>query len=132
MVDDLPLPKTAPPPYPTHPPFLPSIFMLLISMLLYLSLATFVPPSYYFLSMIQSFSAEIITIIANFLVLFSLLTPEPLILALARVLREEWKKSIELTTNIVYIFFCFSTFSVFHHVLSQHKVGDGKALEMRE
>lgn len=28
--------------------------------------------------------------------------------ALARVLREEWKQSIELATIIIYIFFCFS------------------------
>ena len=47
---------------------------------------------------------------------------ESLILALARVLREDWKKSIDLTTNIIYIFFCFSTFSVFHKLILQHKV----------
>ena len=46
---------------------------------------------------------------------------ESLFLALARVLKEDWKKSIELT-NIVYIFFCFSTFSVFHKLLAQQKV----------
>ena len=28
--------------------------------------------------------------------------------ALARVLREDWKQSVELATNIIYIFFCFS------------------------
>jgi hypothetical protein len=38
------------------------------------------------------------------------------------VLREDWKKSIDLTTNIVYTFFCFSTFSNFHRLLSKHKV----------
>ncbi|KAF4518002.1 hypothetical protein B566_EDAN012754 [Ephemera danica] len=43
--------------------------------------------------------------------------------ALARVLREDWKQSLELSTNIVYIFFCFSTFSVFHSVITQHKMG---------
>lgn len=47
---------------------------------------------------------------------------ESLFQALARVLKEDWKKSIELSTNIVYIFFCFSTFSVFHKLLAQHKV----------
>ena len=47
---------------------------------------------------------------------------ESLLLALARVLREDWKKSIELTCNIIYIFFCFSTFSNFHKMLAQHKV----------
>ncbi|XP_069691639.1 kinesin-associated protein 3 isoform X2 [Periplaneta americana] len=43
--------------------------------------------------------------------------------ALSRVLREDWKKSIELSTNIVYIFFCFSTYSQFHNVILQYKVG---------
>ena len=42
--------------------------------------------------------------------------------ALSRVLREDWKKSIELSTNIVYIFFCFSTYSQFHHVILHYKV----------
>jgi hypothetical protein len=43
--------------------------------------------------------------------------------ALARVLREEWSQSIELATNIVYIFFCFSSFTDFHGILQQHKIG---------
>ncbi|CAN0568822.1 unnamed protein product [Rangifer tarandus platyrhynchus] len=30
--------------------------------------------------------------------------------ALARVLREDWKQSVELATNIIYIFFCFSSY----------------------
>jgi hypothetical protein len=42
--------------------------------------------------------------------------------ALSRVLREDWKKSSELSTNIVYIFFCFSTYSQFHHVILHYKV----------
>ncbi len=49
---------------------------------------------------------------------------EILLGALSRVLREEWRKSsIDLTTNIVYIFFCFSTFSQFHAVIGHYKVG---------
>ena len=51
---------------------------------------------------------------------------ESLFLALARVLREDWKKSIDLSTNISYIFFCFSTFSDFHRTLVQHKVKNSK------
>ena len=47
---------------------------------------------------------------------------DSLLLALSRVLRDDWKKSIDLTTNIIYIFFCFSTFSDFHRLLTQHKV----------
>ncbi|CAG2056550.1 unnamed protein product [Timema podura] len=48
---------------------------------------------------------------------------ESVLSALSRVLREDWKKSIELSTNIVYIFFCFSTYSQFHHVILQYKIG---------
>ena len=43
--------------------------------------------------------------------------------AISRVLREDWKKSTELTTNIVYIFFCFSSFSQFHSIIIHFKVG---------
>jgi len=43
--------------------------------------------------------------------------------ALARVLREDWKRSTELATNIVYIFFCFSSFSQFHGVIAHFKIG---------
>lgn len=50
-------------------------------------------------------------------------TNERLLGALSRVLREEWKSSIDLATNIIYVFFCFSTFSQFHPVVSHYKVG---------
>ncbi|RXG58277.1 Kinesin-associated protein 3 [Armadillidium vulgare] len=43
--------------------------------------------------------------------------------ALARVLREDWKKSLDLSYNIVYTFFCFSVFSNFHSVVSHFKIG---------
>nr|XP_032814441.1 kinesin-associated protein 3 isoform X1 [Petromyzon marinus] len=43
--------------------------------------------------------------------------------ALARVLREDWKRSVELSTNIVYIFFCFSSFSQFHGLITHYKIG---------
>ncbi|XP_047041733.1 kinesin-associated protein 3 isoform X2 [Helicoverpa zea] len=46
-----------------------------------------------------------------------------LLSALSRVLREEWKRSIELSTNIVYTFFCFSTYNEFHPVIIQYKIG---------
>lgn len=39
------------------------------------------------------------------------------------MLREEWKRSIELSTNIVYTFFCFSTYNEFHPVIIQYKIG---------
>lgn len=48
---------------------------------------------------------------------------ESVLNALARVLREDWKKSLDLSTNIVYIFFCFSTYTHFHPVIVQHKIG---------
>ncbi|XP_033122038.1 kinesin-associated protein 3-like [Anneissia japonica] len=52
-----------------------------------------------------------------------LLQNETVLGALARVLREDWKRSVELATNIIYIFFCFSSFSQFHSVVSHFKVG---------
>lgn len=48
---------------------------------------------------------------------------EPVVGAMARVLREDWKKSTELTTNIVYIFFCFSSFSQLHSIIIHYKIG---------
>lgn len=54
--------------------------------------------------------------------LLCLLPLEALLLALTRVFREDWKKSLDLTVNIVYIFFCFSTFSQFHKLIIHHKV----------
>ncbi|KAJ6639686.1 Kinesin-associated protein 3, partial [Pseudolycoriella hygida] len=46
---------------------------------------------------------------------------ESVLSALARVLREDWKKSLELSTNIIYIFFCFSTYTKFHNVIVQYR-----------
>ena len=48
---------------------------------------------------------------------------DPVLGALSRVLREDWRKSTELTTNIVYIFFCFSSFSQFHSIIIHQKIG---------
>ena len=48
---------------------------------------------------------------------------ETLLGALSRVLREEWKVSIELCTNIIYVFFCFSTFTQFHPIIARYKIG---------
>ncbi|KAI9356221.1 kinesin-associated protein-domain-containing protein [Zopfochytrium polystomum] len=53
-----------------------------------------------------------------------LISNESLISALTRVLREENKKSMELVTNIMYIFFCFSNFSRYHQFITTNKVGD--------
>ncbi|KAM4738542.1 kinesin-associated protein 3a [Anableps anableps] len=43
--------------------------------------------------------------------------------ALARVLREDWKQSVDLATTILYIFFCFSSFSQFHSLVTHFKIG---------
>ncbi|XP_053980137.1 kinesin-associated protein 3 isoform X5 [Hylaeus volcanicus] len=48
---------------------------------------------------------------------------ESLLSALARVLREDWRRSIELSTNIVYIFFCFSMYSQFHNIVLEYRIG---------
>nr|XP_020480748.1 kinesin-associated protein 3-like isoform X2 [Monopterus albus] len=55
--------------------------------------------------------------------LVELLKSEAALGALARVLREDWKQSVELATIIIYIFFCFSSFSQFHGVVSHYKIG---------
>ncbi|XP_044750757.1 kinesin-associated protein 3 [Coccinella septempunctata] len=48
---------------------------------------------------------------------------ETVISALGRVLREDWKRSIVLSTHLVYTFFCFSMYSIFHEVILKCKVG---------
>ncbi|XP_015108971.1 kinesin-associated protein 3 [Diachasma alloeum] len=55
--------------------------------------------------------------------LLELTKNESLLSALARVLREDWKRSIELSTNIIYIFFCFSTYSQFHNIILEYRIG---------
>ncbi|KAJ3007877.1 hypothetical protein HKX48_008897 [Thoreauomyces humboldtii] len=49
---------------------------------------------------------------------------EALISALARVLREDNRKSTALNTNIVTIFYSFSQFQQFQAIITTHKVGD--------
>jgi hypothetical protein len=48
---------------------------------------------------------------------------ESVLNVLTRVYKEEWNESIELATNIVYIFFCFSSFTDFHPLVSQYRIG---------
>ncbi|EDQ93153.1 uncharacterized protein MONBRDRAFT_22625 [Monosiga brevicollis MX1] len=48
---------------------------------------------------------------------------ETMLGALARVMREDGLKSPQLTTNIVSIFFFFSSYSEFHPVVSHFKIG---------
>ncbi|KAL5237021.1 hypothetical protein ACI65C_004431 [Semiaphis heraclei] len=47
---------------------------------------------------------------------------EPTMSALARVLREEYRKSFELSSNIINIFLCFSAYKIFHKMLIDHKI----------
>ncbi|KTG35431.1 hypothetical protein cypCar_00029682 [Cyprinus carpio] len=53
----------------------------------------------------------------------SALPTETALGALARVLREDWKQSVDLATTIIYVFFCFSSFSQFHGLITHYKIG---------
>ncbi|KAI9328528.1 kinesin-associated protein-domain-containing protein [Obelidium mucronatum] len=48
--------------------------------------------------------------------------PQNLDLLMENVLREDNKKSMELVTNIIYIFFCFSNFPQYHPFITANKV----------
>ena len=52
-----------------------------------------------------------------------LIQNETLMGALSRVLREDGRRSMDLVHNIIYIFFCFSSFSQFHPMISQYMIG---------
>lgn len=52
-----------------------------------------------------------------------LVNDETLIGVLARLLKEEARKDIDLTTVIISIFSCFAAYSQFHAVILQHHVG---------
>ncbi|KAK1897042.1 Kinesin-associated protein 3 [Dissostichus eleginoides] len=52
-----------------------------------------------------------------------LIQNEAAIGALARVLREDWKQSVDLATTIIYVFYCFSSFSQFHGLVTHFKIG---------
>ena len=49
---------------------------------------------------------------------------DTMLTALTRILNEDRRKSVDLVTNLLEIFFCFSNFSALHHVLLQNKIGD--------
>ncbi|CAI2349369.1 unnamed protein product [Caenorhabditis sp. 36 PRJEB53466] len=52
-----------------------------------------------------------------------LATNETLMMALARVFREDWKKHFEVATNIMNVFVNLSRFTKFHEILLHHKIG---------
>ena len=53
-----------------------------------------------------------------------LLNNESLLGLLARLLKEEGRKSMDLAINVVYVLYSFSNFSQFHPYLLQAHVGD--------
>ena len=53
-----------------------------------------------------------------------LLAHESLLGALARVLREDGKKSVDLSINVLSVFFALSHFSQFHQFIAEHQIGD--------
>lgn len=54
----------------------------------------------------------------------ALLAHETVMQTIARVLREDGRKSIDLATNIISVFFAFSNFSQFHKVILENQMGD--------
>ena len=48
---------------------------------------------------------------------------ESILNCLSRVLKEDWQKNIQVSTNIIYTFFCFSSFSQFHPLIAHYKIG---------
>lgn len=53
-----------------------------------------------------------------------LISSENLLAALTRVVREDGKRSMDLTINVISVFFAFSNFSQFHEIIIQNSVGD--------
>ncbi|XP_062138534.1 kinesin-associated protein 3 [Drosophila sulfurigaster albostrigata] len=68
-------------------------------------------------------SAMILQIARNADNLEELEKNEACLSALSRVLREDWRKCLDLSTNIIYIFFCFSTYTKFHPLIVHYKIG---------
>ncbi len=52
----------------------------------------------------------------------TLLSHDTLLQTLARVLREDGKRSIDLCTNIISVFFSVSNFTQFHSLIMQNQV----------
>jgi hypothetical protein len=53
-----------------------------------------------------------------------LLGHDTLVQTLARVLREEGRKSVDLATNVVSVFFAFSNYTQFHAAILENQMGD--------
>lgn len=68
-------------------------------------------------------SALILQLVQNPANLEEIVGNEAVTTALARVLAEDRKKSIALTSNILEIFFCFSSISELHGILINNKIG---------
>ncbi|EEB13642.1 Kinesin-associated protein, putative [Pediculus humanus corporis] len=68
-------------------------------------------------------SSMILALVKNPYNLKEIAVNEVALSALSRVLREDWKKNVELAANIIQIFSCFSSYSQFHPVIIQYKIG---------
>jgi len=68
-------------------------------------------------------TAKISQLFRNADYLEDLLSHDALLGALARVLREDGKRSIDLTTNIITVFFSLSNFSQFHPLIMEQQIG---------
>lgn len=68
-------------------------------------------------------SAMVLELARNPENLSELAANDTLLCALARVLREDGRKNTQLATNLAYVFFCFSTFSQFHPLIAEYKLG---------
>lgn len=66
----------------------------------------------------------------SFMILTMFIVLETLTSALGRVLREDWKRSIALSTHLVFTFFCFSMYSCFHEVILKCKVRIAQRLRL--
>ena len=69
-------------------------------------------------------TALILQLARNVANLEVLIQNESLLASLSRTLKEEYKKNMDLTINIMHIFFSFSTFSQMHPVLVNYRIGD--------
>lgn len=69
-------------------------------------------------------TALILQLVQNPQNLDTFIDNESVLGTLGRVLSEERKKSTELVTNILEIFFCFSSFAQLHPILLSNKIGD--------
>jgi hypothetical protein len=64
----------------------------------------------------------------TYLGIHSIIMDTPLLQTLARLMREEMKRSIDLCINIVSVFFSISNFSQFHQIIMDNQVGRSQGM----